>query len=92
MRRVIGQCHGDADGAEIREESWVFCNLQILDQLESICRRPLCFASVRATHVFDCPKLKKLSFHITPTVPKTNYIVFQDRKHGGIDYTGKTRP
>ncbi|KAK8524962.1 hypothetical protein V6N13_015957 [Hibiscus sabdariffa] len=66
MKRVIG--HGDADGAEIREESWAFCNLQILklndlDQLESISRYPLCFASLRAIHVLDCPNLKKLPFH-----------------------------
>ncbi|KAE8696090.1 hypothetical protein F3Y22_tig00110676pilonHSYRG00042 [Hibiscus syriacus] len=89
MERVIG--HGDAGGAETTEESSVFCNLQILKltdlhQLESICSHPLCFASLRAIHVLDCPNLKKVPFHANSAKHKLYSISGQEAWWNGLQW------
>ncbi|GMI78054.1 hypothetical protein like AT4G10780 [Hibiscus trionum] len=89
MEKLIG--HGDADGAEITDESSVFCNLQTLKlndlpQLENICSHPLSFVSLREIHVFDCPKLKKLPFHANSAKDKIYNISGQKAWWDGLQW------
>ncbi|KAK8608471.1 hypothetical protein V6N13_023894 [Hibiscus sabdariffa] len=95
MKKLIGHGDADAGGAEITEESSVFCNLQTLElndlpQLKSICSHPLSFDSLRTIHVFDCPELKKLPFHANSAKDKIYSISGQKTWWDGLQWDNMT--